>query len=93
MRYVASICACIVLAFAAGAHADDDQEPQPVVTKAPALTHFEEAIYPPDEKAKGVESTVVLAISLDDKGAVLAIAELPAGTHVDLVIDVSGYFQ
>ncbi len=74
------ICACAVLALATAAHADDDQpEPQPVVTKAPALTHFEEAVYPPDEKAKGVESTVVLAISLDDKGAVTEVTVITSG--------------
>ncbi|MCE9575668.1 MAG: TonB-dependent receptor [Deltaproteobacteria bacterium] len=77
MRSIALTCAWIVLALAIGtstrtarAEGDDDAPAQPVITKAPQLLHFEEAVYPPDQKAKGVEATVILTIAIDDKGAV-----------------------
>jgi TonB family protein len=76
LRSSALTCAWLVLALAIGstartARADDDQpETQPVITKAPSLVHFEEAVYPPDQKARGVEATVILTIAIDDKGAV-----------------------
>ncbi len=86
MRRPDFTCAWLVLALAIGATAGlerdaraDDDAPAPVITKAPALVHFEEADYPPDEKAKGTEATVILAISIDDKGAVTEVAITTTG--------------
>ncbi|HTJ41010.1 MAG TPA: TonB-dependent receptor [Kofleriaceae bacterium] len=78
-----SICACILLAIASPAFGDDD-EAAPVITKAPALTHFEQAVYPPAEKEKGVEATAVLEISIDEHGAVTDVAVVTsAGADFD----------
>ena len=82
MRRIVLSCALLLLALAIPAYADDDPDQAPVITKAPALTHFEEAVYPPAEKAKGTEATVILAISIDEHGAVTEVTVTPSGGAV-----------
>jgi TonB family protein len=52
--------------------AEGGEEPAhtPVITKAPKLTHFVEADYPPDKKASGVEAEVLLNIEIGADGHV-----------------------
>jgi TonB family protein len=82
VRRIVVTCACVLLALASAtrvARAQDDtgdqdqDQQQHVITKAPALTHFEEAVYPPAEKAAGKEATVVLSIAIDEHGAVTEV--------------------
>src|SRR5215472_14994378 len=54
------------------AQTSDEGEEQhaPVVTKAPKLSHFVEAEYPPDKKAAGVTASVLLTIEIGADGKV-----------------------
>jgi TonB family protein len=77
VRLASAACVLIALVLAApGARADD---PAPQITKAPALVHFVEAVYPPDKKAAGVESAVILSIEIDAKGGVGKVEVITTG--------------
>jgi TonB family protein len=81
MRRSLVIAACALLAallVTAGARADDD-DAGPIVTKAPALVHFVEAVYPPDKKEAGVEATVILTIAIDEHGKVTEVEIATSG--------------
>jgi TonB family protein len=60
--------------FAQATVGEDEAPPEeqkaPVVTKAPKLTHFVEAEYPPDKKAANVTASVLLTIEIGADGKV-----------------------
>ena len=56
----------------------DDHEPQ--LTRAPQLTGFVAADYPPDLLAQGIGGEVILLIDIDEQGAVER-AEATSATH------------
>jgi len=59
------------------AHAGlDAGAPVPSAWVPPKLLHFEEAPYPPEDEAKGVEGDVVMRLSIDASGGVSAIEVL-----------------
>jgi outer membrane biosynthesis protein TonB len=47
-----------------------EEQKAPQVTKAPKLSHFVEAEYPPDKKAAGVTASVLLSIEIGADGKV-----------------------
>ncbi|HEY4393147.1 MAG TPA: TonB-dependent receptor [Polyangia bacterium] len=49
--------------------------------KPPALTHFVQAVYPPDAEAAGIAGAVTMSIVIDDKGAVGAVKVIDPGPH------------
>jgi len=62
---------------------DADPEPLPL-TKAPSVTEFVAAQYPPGAKAQGSEAVVGLAVEIDTEGNVLRVEVMrPAGQGFD----------
>ncbi|HEU4384393.1 MAG TPA: TonB-dependent receptor [Anaeromyxobacteraceae bacterium] len=55
--------------------------PAGALTRAPALTWFVEAEYPPEALAAGVEGAVLLSVVVDAEGNVTQVAVLDPGPH------------
>jgi TonB family protein len=51
----------------------DDPAPTGVLTRAPELINFIEAVYPEEAKAKGVGATVLMLLTLDEMGKVTEV--------------------
>ncbi len=74
----------LLLLAAAPALAEEAAAPTGVLTKAPALTAFVEALFPPEAKAAGVGGEVSLEVDISETGAVLdAKVVRPAGNGFD----------
>jgi TonB family protein len=71
-------CALSLLSATHPARAD---EPAPAgqITRAPQLSHFVEATYPPDKKAAGITAKVVLSIDVGDDGKVGEVSVVQTG--------------
>lgn len=71
---------------------DEDTPPPPTdadpaelpITEGPQIVDYVEAPYPPEAEADGLEGTVTLLVTLDERGAVTDVAvETPAGNGFD----------
>ena len=62
-----------------GAKDGAEEAPKGVLTKAPKLTKFVEATYPPEALTEGKGARVVLDLVLDDQGQVEAASILKSG--------------
>jgi TonB family protein len=62
---------------------DETVEHAPVITKSPKLSHFEEALYPPDKKAAGVTAAVTLSIEIGADGRVGNVAVVQSAGSPD----------
>jgi len=58
-----------------------EEPPAGILTRAPELTHFVEAPFPPEAQAAGASGSVTLSIVIGEDGSVTAIRVLDPGPH------------
>ena len=85
-RFVVVVVVALTLSAPAAAQegeapppGDETVERAPQITKAPKLSHFQEAEYPPEKKAAGLTAAVLLSIEIGADGHVGGVAVLQSG--------------